>query len=49
MTVTAAELLPAGIYPIWSPYDSFEAAAALMAALTAEALCSLEGPDEPGR
>ena len=29
-------LLPPGEYPIWSPYDSFEAAAALMAALMAD-------------
>ena len=39
--MTEAELLPAGEYPIWSPYDAFEAAAALLAALAAD------HPDDP--
>ena len=30
------ELLPAGVYPIWSPYDSYEAANILMQALAAD-------------
>lgn len=29
-------ILPPGVYPIWSPYDSYEAADALMKALQAE-------------
>ena len=31
-------LLPAGIYPIWSPYASHEAAALLLQALSTEPL-----------
>jgi hypothetical protein len=34
--MTIQELLPSGVYPIWSPYDSFEAADALMKALAEE-------------
>lgn len=31
--MTIQELLPPGVYPIWSPYGSFEAADASMKAL----------------
>ena len=34
--MTLQELLPPGIYPIWSPCDSFEAADALTKALAEE-------------
>ena len=34
--MTIQELLPPGVYPIWSPYDSDEAADVLMKALQAE-------------
>ncbi len=34
--MTLQELLPPGVYPIWSPYDSFEAADILRKALAEE-------------
>jgi len=34
--VAVTELLPPGVYPVWSPYDAYEAATALLAALVKE-------------
>ena len=44
--LTAMELLPPGSYPIWSPYDAYEAAAILLKALAEDSLRFKEENDE---
>ena len=45
-TEAMMELLPPGVYPVWSPYDSYEAAATLLAALAKESLRLTEEQNE---
>ncbi len=45
--MTLQELLPSGIYPIWSPYDSYEAADALMKALSEDEAGQTPGNELP--
>ncbi len=40
------ELLPPGVYPVWSPYDADEAAALLMAALAEDGPRFMEEKNE---
>ncbi len=40
--MTMIELLPPGVYPVWSRYDSDEAAAVLIKALTENKPCLRE-------
>lgn len=47
VTQAERELLPPGEYPIWSPYDAHEAAAALMKALAEEEAAQKPGNKSP--